>query len=200
MAKIKQKVETNLSKAVSAVETASAIKEVPMTEEERQLLAQSEEEQEESPTMEPEQAPGVPPWAILPEGFKLPPPGRKVIFLRFPPHITERTDLGDRWCVVWSLSLQEERLAASRMRGDASRFILEHTKQMIRCVDGKLPNWVADPNKDGRLFNPDIFMDQIGYKGREILMTVYNKLHSLTPEERVDFFATCMVSLDAQPA
>lgn len=166
-----------------------------LTEEEKRLLADTDIVPGGDPADQPDPAQDVsalPSWVVIPDGLRMPPPGRRLVAIKFEPDITERQDLGDRWCLCWSLSLQEERAATTRMRGDPTRFTYEMSKQMLRVIDGRPVDWSgAIDGKYG--VNPDLFMDQIGFIGREMIAMTFQRLHNLTPERRLDFHARCMV-------
>ncbi len=129
----------------------------------------------------------VPDWALVPSNLRVP-KGRQVIFLRFPPAMTDAPLKGERQCIVWSLSDGEEKMANDRTGGSSARAPAEFTKQMVRAVDGVVVDW-SKPKGPGSL---DEFYREIGPKGRNLLMRIYTQLHLASEAEVADFFETCI--------
>jgi hypothetical protein len=40
--------------------------------------------------------------------------------------------------------------------------------------------------------NPDLFWQELGAKGRDVIMRLYLRLHVIAPEEQADFFENCV--------
>lgn len=135
---------------------------------------------------------GVPDWAQIPPGMKLPRQGNTVAFLRIQAAWTTDPGSGrDRWCLVWAIGETEETLAYKRARGDAHRSVTELSKACIRAVDGVRVRW------DGKPGPGDIneFWASIGAKGRQMVRNYYMKTHSVTDEEALDFFSNHFVNM-----
>ena len=179
--------------AVDVQQAVSGVTEGTLTAEEAAMLADLDPAPGGDPSKdEAAEETALPDWAPIPEGFKMPPPGRRLVAIKFEPDITERSDLGARWCLCWSLSLKEERAATARMRNDPNRFTYEMAKGMLKLIDGRPVDWSgAVDGKHG--VNPDLFMDQIGFQGREVLALTFQRLHNMNPERRLDFYGRCMV-------
>lgn len=170
-----------------------AIHDATLTDEERRLLADMDPVPGGDPTAVNTDDPNkLPDWVTIPAEVKMPPPGRRLVAIKFEPDITERADLGVRWCLCWSLSVADERAASARLRGDPARFMYEHSKAMLRVIDGRPVDWTGATNGVVGI-NPDVFMEQIGYVGRDVLALTFNRLHNMTPDRRLDFHARCMV-------
>lgn len=139
------------------------------------------------PGLPPARESGAPDWAIVPSGLMVP-RGRQVVFLRFPPSITNDMTKGERQAICWSLSDAEEKIASDRCGGNAGRSAIEYPKQMIRAVDGVVVNW-SKPRGPGSV---DEFYREIGPKGRNLLARIYTSLHMTTEQELRDFFESCV--------
>ena len=133
----------------------------------------------------------IPDWVEFPQGFKIP-PHKQVAFLKFRAKWTERPDKGDRWCMLWSLSDAEEKLAIKRTRGEHARTLAEFSKQMIRLIDGKRVDWSGSADMQATHMNIDRFWDDIGGKCRSLIQNYYVKTHSLDMAEQADFFVNCL--------
>lgn len=169
------------------------VQEHTLTDEERKLLSDTSQVEGGDPTQVDSADPtALPDWVVIPPEVKMPPPGRRLVAIKFEPDITERADLGDRWCLCWSLSLNEERAATARMKGDPARFHFEMSKAMLKVIDGRPVDWSGAINGVHGV-NPDVFMEQIGFIGREILAMTFQRLHNMSAERRLDFHARCMV-------
>lgn len=143
---------------------------------------------------EVEDSSGLPEWATMPEGLKVP-PGRQVHALRFRSEWTDVPGKGDRHCIVWNLSDAEERIALKRSGGgdEPVSMATELAKQMIRAIDGHKADWsgVAGPG------NIDVFWREIGSKCRQLVVRWYTQTHMLSDAERADFFENCVASRTA---
>jgi len=133
----------------------------------------------------------LPDWVSFPPGFKIP-PGKEVSFLYFRAKWTDRPEKGDRWCMMWTLSDADEKLAIKRTRGEGGRALTELTKGTIRIVDGKRGDWTGTGDAE-TTYSVDRFWDEIGGKCRELIQTIYIKTHQLTSAERADFLENCCV-------
>ena len=158
-----------------------------MSDEETPTVAEVEPTDEEVAALEDEDGPkrgrGVPPWATLPPGFKVPPGGARATFMRFKAEWTDRPEKGDRWCMVWPLTEQDEKLAMARAAGDANQAVHELTRQTIRIVDGHKADWTGSPNAG----SVRQFWRDIGKRCRNLLIINYHRTHNLSPEELADF-------------
>jgi len=130
----------------------------------------------------------LPGWAELPDGLT-PPKGVQLGFLRIKSGLTSAPHLGDRTCVVWPLTDLDERLAITRIQGNAYNAIAEQAKQMVRAIDGVKVNWNAKAGEPGNLKD---FWRDIGPKGRTLVLRYYNQTHNLSPEETADFLLSCV--------
>ena len=139
-------------------------------------------------------AAGRPEWCKpFPPGFAVP-RGKQPIFVRLRAEWTETPHLGERQCVMWGITVREEHMADKRAEDSGSRVMYERAKLSIRLVaaaehEALLPvdNSKAVPDAD-----PDIFWEQIGMKGRNLLVNLFVQTHSLDAEERRDFFENCV--------
>lgn len=130
----------------------------------------------------------IPSWASLPpddsgKPFAFPPDMPDICFMLFKGAWTRKPSKGDRWCVLWPLTDNEEKLASKRVQ-DSKRTIAEMSKQMIRVIDGERADW-----GNGSV---DRFWNDIGPKCRLLIQNYYMKTHSLDVVETADFFANCM--------
>jgi len=127
----------------------------------------------------------------FPPNFKIP-LGVEVFFVKIRAHLTRRPDLPDRFLVIWSLSVADERAAIKRSRGEPARMLPENTQQMIRLIDGKIATHMSPPPKGHALVAK--LWEEIGPKYRQKLQEVYLKMHNLTDQEHVDFFGHCVAA------
>jgi hypothetical protein len=133
---------------------------------------------------------GAPEWAIIPPGFS-PPQGARVCFMKFRAEWTDTPEKGDRQCIIWSLSLMDERNALARARGDVLRTLDEMAKQTVRVVDGNMVDWTGKL-REGDL---DMWWNDIGPRCRTLIQRHYNQTHNLTAAEQEDFFENCIAVL-----
>jgi hypothetical protein len=135
----------------------------------------------------------LPDWAVIPNDgrFKIP-KGEDLIFMRFRAATCKASarHKGDRVCVMWAITAAEERLAVIRSRGEQGLILTERAKQAIRAFDDHTADW-TNMHPEGSV---DRFYDEIGPKNRPLIVNAYSKLHSLSPEEYVDFLANCFAS------
>jgi hypothetical protein len=94
-------------------------------------------------------------------------------------------DKGNRSCVLWPLSVTDERVARQRMFGDATRGLEEMAKAMIRAIDGKTIKPEEYPLVEK-------FWDEIGPRHRSMLVGWYQKTHNFDDGERLSFFVDCV--------
>lgn len=131
---------------------------------------------------------GLPEWAVMPPGFKIP-AGRTVSFLKFKAEWTDAPEKGDRQCIVWNLTDNDERIAIKRASGgDAMMVAGELSKQMIRAIDGVKVNWMASKGPGCM----DTFWSEMGSKCRQMVIRWYTQNHSLSEAEQADFFENCV--------
>jgi hypothetical protein len=129
----------------------------------------------------------VPSWANIPSGFD-PPKGVQVIFMKFKAEWTSNPNKGERQAIAWPITVQDERNALARSKGDVLRSIDELSKQMCRYIDGHQADWTgADPNT-----SIDQWWNEIGPKCRNLVHRVYTQTHNLNDEEHADFFENCL--------
>jgi hypothetical protein len=133
----------------------------------------------------------LPAWAAMaiPADMEVP-PGRTLAIMRFRTEWTDRADKGDRTCVLWNLSVGDEKLANQRGGDNVFTNTMEMAKQMVRAIDGlrvdytgKVPAAQLDP-----------WWDDIGKKCRGMIINHFIRAHSLTTSEKMDFLAVCLVA------
>lgn len=148
-----------------------------------------QEQEEESYTPELPKASGddIPDGFVVPKDLRVP-RGRQVLFITIRAGMTDTPAKGDRQCICWTLSDGDEKVATDRCEGKAGRASAEYTKQMIRSVDGHVVNWMR-PRGPGSI---DEFWQEVGGKGRNLLMRTYSRLHLADDEEVRDFFENCI--------
>lgn len=144
--------------------------------------------EQSKPESQPKTVKGVPGWCPVPAGFTVP-KGKRPVFMRFRAEWTDDPSLGDRTCVAWTLSVNDERLANKRAIALGQETALaELSKQMVRVIDGNTIDWTgAVPGAD-----LDRFWDKIGAKCRQLIINTYLQTHNLDEKERADFFANCI--------
>ncbi len=144
-----------------------------------------------------EGADSLPAWAqqAIPQGLEVP-MGRTLVVMRFRAEWTDARHLGDRTCVVWNLSVGDEKLANSRAGDNVFSNTMEMAKQMIRAIDGA----VIDYSGKTRGASVDHFWNEIGKKCRGMVISHFVRAHSLTLAEKMDFLARCLVARTNLPA
>ncbi len=176
--------------------TAKAAVEVKELDEEEAAKAfeEGDDIQQEEPEDDDPLAAGgdVPEWATIPPGVKMPQPGVQIAFLRIPARWTTNPSKGDRWCMCAPIGETEERLAYNRARGDQVRSVHELAKATIRVIDGHKADWSADLNKPGAVA---AFWSGIGAKGRQVVRNYYQRTHTVSEEEALDFFGKHFVNV-----
>jgi hypothetical protein len=133
---------------------------------------------------------GAPDWAVIPPGFN-PPKGVQLYFMRFRGAWTEKPNKGERQCILWSLSVGDEKNALSRARGDVLRTLDEMSKQTVRAIDGQLVDWTGT-NAEANL---DVWWNEIGPRCRALLQRHYTQTHNLSSKEQDDFFENCIAAV-----
>jgi hypothetical protein len=136
----------------------------------------------------------TPAWFLPPVGFAIP-DGKEIAFMRFRADWTDKPDLGERQCVLWSLNVGDEKMALDRTMGKSTRTLAELAMQCIRVVDGKRADWTMTlwrKEPDKYLFVPK-FWDDIGAKCRQMIINWYSKTHALDRDQLADFFLHCFV-------
>lgn len=113
--------------------------------------------------------------------------GEEVTILRFKADDCKPTarHKGDRTCVLFPLSVADERIARQRMFGDSTRGLEEMAKMMVRAIDGH----VVKPSDPSEVEN---FWEDIGPRHRNMLVGIYQRTHNFDAEERLLFFADCV--------
>jgi len=134
----------------------------------------------------------LPNWANqLPVSLKVP-EDTQVAWIRIRADMTIRPNGGDRVLVLWPLNEVEEKQAIARARGgDQHALIAELSKACIRMIDG-IPT-----DRTGSMLVPGSLSKtwrDIGPKGRALVRTYYQRVHTLTMEESTDFFLNCFVT------
>ncbi len=139
---------------------------------------------------EAELAKEIPPWVKLPEekNFKMPGKGRLVWFMRFRARLTDAPHKGERQCILWSLTEEDEKIAITRTWGNNALIPAEMGKMMIRAVDGRAVNWDGNPTPASGKH----FWREIGAAYRQMIINNYLMTHTLKLEDRVDFFDDCL--------
>jgi hypothetical protein len=130
----------------------------------------------------------LPDWAqeAIPGKIKIP-KGRQVAVFRFRKEWTD-DKTRDRTCVLWNLSVGDEKLANQRGGDISGNVVMELSKQMIRAVDGN-PIDFSGKNPSGNL---DFWWNAIGRKCRTLIISHYIRSHSLSTAEKMDFLANCV--------
>jgi hypothetical protein len=134
----------------------------------------------------------IPAWVELPADLRIP-KGRRIQAIRIRAAWTDAPDKGDRVAIMWSLSVAEEKLAWQRSKGSSQQLYAEMAMQTIHAIDGVRVDW------SGRVGPGNIqrFWEEIGYRGRQRVIEVFHRTHSLSPEETADFLLNCFVSRSA---
>lgn len=134
-----------------------------------------------------QESPTIPTWVKVPPGFK-PPKGEQVVFMLFRAEWTSNPNKGDRQAIAWPITVQDERNALARSKGDVLRSIDELAKQMCRYIDGLPIDWTG-ANPEASI---DQFWNEIGPKCRNLVHRVYTQTHNLNDSEHADFFENCL--------
>lgn len=143
----------------------------------------------EGPSLALDPPVGTPPWALVPSDLAMP-QGKEVGFVMFRAEWTDFPKKGDRQCIIWSLTDNDEKNSIKRARGDRERAVSELAKGTIRAIDGRRVDWSG---KEGGGVDPNRFWNEIGPKCRQLLITSYLKTHALDAKEQDDFFTNCFV-------
>lgn len=140
----------------------------------------------EDPEKEKDKSNGEEDSFLLSPGLK-PPSGVSVAKYRFS---TDVTGAGrDIHIVMWGMSYKEERQAMQRGRGQDIGTAYDLMRACVREIDGEIVDWRTG-KADGLL---DRLMNDLGPKGRTLLMTAYTRQCVPTVEEQDDFFAEVKV-------
>ncbi len=121
----------------------------------------------------------------LPAGLA-PPRGVVVVQYTFTPAIHGDEDRGEIVVTTWELSLKEERLALKRTKGATDDVAYQYVRLFVRAVGDDVVDWKTAAGD--RLV--DALLDDLGAKGRNLLMNAYQRQCMPTPEESDGFFAT----------
>ncbi len=174
-------------------EATPVVKELGEEEAEKAFTEGEDVQQEDAPTeTDPSESDSVPEWATIPSGVKMPSPGVQIAFMRIPARWTTNPGKGDRWCMCAPIGETEERLAYNRARGDHVRSVHELAKATIRVIDGAKADWSADMTKPGSVA---AFWSGIGPKGRQVVRNYYQRTHTVSEEEALDFFGKHFVNV-----
>jgi hypothetical protein len=149
---------------------------------------------------------GAPPWVKIPDGMKF--PRRPIVFLRFASRYTDNpikgfplpvedegavriANPGGLWrqCICWSNDVGDITHAINRAKQDPLRLADELTRQMIRAVDGYRVDWSGSGAHPGSV---EVFWNELGQRYRSMMNGVWNQLHSLSRDQKSDFFAHCV--------
>jgi hypothetical protein len=145
------------------------------------------------------------------------PRGRAVFFARFPSTWTDTPRDGlpttfddeekadfvaagvpvpelERQCIYWALSIGDQQIALQRANGDPNRWNTELTKQMIRSIDGALPDRSGVAGGPNDL---DLWWNRVGERCRAELTRMCTRIHQLTAQERALFFEHCVAARTA---
>ncbi len=143
------------------------------------------EECEVTPT--PTDPNALPDWALVPSSLKVP-SGRVLHALRLRAEWTDTPAKGERQCLLWVMSVGDQRIALQRANGDANRVSDEICKQVIRVIDG------VPVDRTGALGpgNIEQWWEEIGAKCRTLIERYVLKLSHLSQEEAADFFENCV--------
>ena len=137
---------------------------------------------------------GRPAWCKpFPPNFQVP-KGKSLVFMRFRAEWTETPHLGERQCVCWGITVGEEYIADKRADERGTRAIPERAKLGIRLVaTGDAATLLpVDASKSVAEADVDIFWEQIGLKCRTLLTNSFIQTHSLSEDQRRDFFENCI--------
>lgn len=184
-----------------------AVEERPLSKaEERRAFAELgaeetdgfEEPEPDEEAAEPEQeASDGPAWATaVPPQLKIP-VGVQVTWIRILAKWTYTPSKGDRILLCWPLNEVEEGQAVDRGRGKQHLVTNELAKGCVRLVDGHLADRTGTPGRAGSLAS---LWRELGPKGRHIMRTYYARAHSMSEDEVLSFFSTCIDSRTAAPA
>lgn len=139
----------------------------------------------------------LPDWVQVPKGFVIP-PGVVLGFLRFRAEWTAAAHKGDRQCILWPLTDNDERVAFTRIRhldAHATSILAQH---QIRAIDGHKVDWdTRHLDKPGSVYS---FWRDIGPKCRSLIVRWYHQNHMLDVGETADFFANCVAVVTAAPS
>jgi len=131
----------------------------------------------------------LPSWVKVPDGLAIP-PGVIVGFLRFRPEWTSASHKGERQCLLWPLTDQDEQVAYARLRTVDANAVSVLAQHQIRAIDGRKASWnAAEVNNPGNVYN---FWREIGPKCRQLVIRWYHQNHALDVEELADFFGNCV--------
>jgi hypothetical protein len=183
-------------------------------------LEQLEDEEDDSPLAHAAEDPGepegpdVPPWCVVPEGLHFP-IGRTVAFVRIPSVWTERPDKGLIWdgkerepkfqgkkhrqCILWTLSIADEKLARSQARGDAFALLAEMAKRTGNVDPATARSAGAGSERFGEMnfgsgkAHAPTFWAEIGAPMRSFLTSHYQRTHAFTRQQLEHFFLNCFV-------
>jgi hypothetical protein len=137
---------------------------------------------------------GRPAWCKpFPPKFQIP-KGKSPVFMRFRGEWTETPHLGERQCVCWGITVGEEYIADKRADERGTRAIPERAKLGIRFIAAGEDKTLlpVDAIKSVPEADVDIFWEQIGLKCRTLLINTFIQTHSLSEEQRRDFFENCI--------
>lgn len=130
-----------------------------------------------------------PEWAKIPKGFKLP-KGKFIYYLRFPAEWTDKPGEGERQCIMWNLTIEDEDMALKRARGDDMRANRELSMAMVRAVDGYVADFSNGKRNPGDMLR---WFNAIGGKCRLLVQNVYTRTHNVDEEMKRRFFTDCFV-------
>jgi len=150
----------------------------------------------------PDETNDLPSWALpLPDGVVLP-KGRQIYAMRFRAKLTDTPKMGDRYCLLWSLTEADEKFAYGRVRNVPAMTMNELSKQMIRVFGFVRVSETGKEHADGSAAAPDwaetngqkilAFWNDIGAKCRTQVKNGYAKLHTMEVDEVIDFFTKCV--------
>jgi hypothetical protein len=132
----------------------------------------------------------LPAWArdAIPPDLKIP-KGETVYVMRFLAPWTKSKTV-DRTCVLWSLSIGDEKLANQRGGDNSQNTLLELAKQMVRAIDGHRIDYTGRKPEA----SIDKWWNDIGRKCRTLIVSTFIRMHSLSDDERAYFLAHCVAA------
>jgi hypothetical protein len=131
----------------------------------------------------------LPDWVKVPSGLVIP-PGVVIGYLRFRAEWTVAEHLGDRQCILWPLTPQDEQVGYMRIRDVNANAVAILAQHQIRAIDGHKVTWDAAALKHpANVYN---FWRDIGPKCRQMIIRWYHQSHALDVGETADFFEHCV--------
>lgn len=92
--------------------------------------------------------------------------------------------------LLTELNLSDEDAARERARGRQHRLAGERAKQMIRAIDGQLPDRSGNP---GPYALAEFWEFGLNAKGRDVLESFWYRTHAASAEDMADFLTSSLV-------